>query len=87
MTDDVMAKLANRKKAVTDEFDALIKTRAELQEQRTNLDRQLSEIQARQVQLQGAYQELEALINPPLEGEIVRDLPIEAPAVEKKSKK
>ena len=50
-------KLENRKVEIEKEFEALKASHSEL-------SKQLSENRARQVQLQGAYQEIEKLLEP-----------------------
>jgi len=73
MSDDVTAKLNARKVALEDEFKALQDRRTALVEQRKVIDQSLSEINARQLQLQGSYAEVVELI-----GE--KPIPVEEPA-------
>ena len=56
MSDEVKTKLESRKAQIEKEFDALKASHSEL-------SKKLSENQARQVQLQGAYQEVINLLN------------------------
>lgn len=72
MSDDVKAKLEERLKVLQEEFNALEAKRKEAVESRTNLDKAISEIQARQVQLKGAFQEVNLLLTPVVEGEVVK---------------
>ena len=54
--------LEKRKKALEDEFAALDQERQKQVEQRKLIDQRLSQIQTRQVQLQGSYQEIDTLL-------------------------
>ena len=54
--------LEKRKKALEDEFAALDQERQKQVEQRKLIDQRLSQIQTRQVQLQGSYQEIDNLL-------------------------
>lgn len=56
------AKLEERKKAIESEFEKLNKERETLVGQRKELDQKLSQVQVRQVQLQGAYATVEDLL-------------------------
>ena len=55
-------RLEKRKKELEEEFTKLNEAREGLVEQRKELDKNLSQIQVRQVQLQGSYAEVEELL-------------------------
>ena len=58
-------KLEERKKKLTEEFDALTNAENDFVEQRKQIDKKLSEIRVRKIQLQGSYAEVEELLKPP----------------------
>lgn len=75
------AKLEARMEEVKKEFDALTAKFKELSEQRDGLNRQLSQIQARQIELKGSAQELEKLLN----DESVNPIPTPGPEKKKET--
>lgn len=65
MTEDVSKRLLARKAEMEKQFDVLKKQRGTVIEQGKNLQRQLNEIEVRLTQMQGAYAELNIMLNPP----------------------
>ena len=65
MSEDVKVRLEARKKALETEFAKLEAERNKGVSQRAQLDQRLSQIQARQLQLQGSFQEVAILLDPP----------------------
>lgn len=64
-SEDVQAKLLDRKQAVEQEFNLLSEERTKLIEQGKVLNQRMSAIGARQAQLQGAFQEIKTLLGEP----------------------
>lgn len=64
MPEDMITKLQTRKEAVTKEFDQLKANKENLIKQGKELQRKLNDIEARLVELRGAYAELELLLKP-----------------------
>jgi|TARA_Y100000034_G_scaffold123778_1_gene171069 hypothetical protein len=62
MSDGTQAKLEARKEALVDEFQILSKEGATLIEQGKEMNRRISTLQARQVEIRGALHEVRSLL-------------------------
>lgn len=78
MSDDVKAKLEERKVALEAEFNALGEELQKLVEQGKTLNRRVNEIQARQVEIRGGFQEVNSLL-----GDEPKEVPVEEPKKKK----